>query len=52
MACGPNIVHAMTGANVRAKDVRGKTPLHIAAKYGRVDISALLLDRGITLQPR
>jgi len=40
------------GAQVEAKDVVGRTPLHWAASGGRVEIVRLLCDRGAYVEAR
>lgn len=47
-------VRTMLNANsnlVDMRDTTGATPLHYAAKYGRVEISKLLLDEGAEVNP-
>jgi ankyrin repeat protein len=50
----PNIVQALlaAGADVNAKTASGLTPLHYAARIGRVDIVRLLLARGASVSPQ
>lgn len=40
------------GADVNAKDVLGRTPLHIAAFYGHLKISELLIARGADINAK
>lgn len=40
------------GINTESADARGITPLHLAAKYGRRPVVALLLERGAAANPR
>jgi ankyrin repeat protein len=40
------------GANIHAKDVSEKTPLHHAAQYGHLKVVKLLLDKGADINAR
>jgi hypothetical protein len=40
------------GASINAADIGGWTPLHSAARHGRLDVTALLLRRGADLRLR
>jgi ankyrin repeat protein len=40
------------GADVNGRTPGGVTPLHIAARHGRMDAAALLLERGAAIDAR
>jgi ankyrin repeat protein len=40
------------GAQVEARNINGSTPLHYAARYGRVEIVRLLCNRGADADAR
>ena len=62
-ACGKTVLHLATrldlvmilvyrGANIQAKDILGRTPLHVAAEKGQTDTVNYLLDHGADVNSR
>ncbi|CAH3161140.1 unnamed protein product [Porites evermanni] len=62
-ACGKTVLHLATrldlvmilvyrGANIQAKDILGRTPLHVAAEKGQSDTVNYLLDHGADVNSR
>ena len=62
-ASGKTVLHLATrldlirilvrhGANIQAKDISGRTPLHVAAEKGQTDTVNYLLDRGTDVNSR
>ena len=62
-ACGKTVLHLATrldlvmilvyrGANIQAKDILGRTPLHVAAEKGQTDTVHYLLDHGADVNSR